>query len=169
MGRRTGSRNVGYFFRKGRGWFIQINGRMIALRDATVEPLRSRSTPASEIKAARKREHDRIIAGSNGAVNGSTVTVEEVSTSYLDKAKESRGENKTYTNRRRSLYDFCYGFPPRFLDSDEKPNPSDRIHKASRIGRPKLFIQRWLFHSHEEPLLGCAVGKVNERRSCVSR
>jgi hypothetical protein len=80
-------------------------------------------------------------------VNRGSVTVEDVCTSYLDKAKESRGKNKTNTGRRRSLYVFCCGFSLRLLDSDEQAHLAIAFTKSSPI------VARNKHWSEHRPLL----------------
>jgi hypothetical protein len=141
MGRHKGSTNRGYFYRAGRGWFSQSDGRMIALRDDKGEPLRSKATPVAELRAALRRVE------AAPAPNGNGVTILEVCDAYLAKAKDD-GADKTYQDRSDTLFDFCFGLPPRFRNSDEKPTPADSIHKgyadslASAL-RP-LDIDQWL-------------------------
>lgn len=141
MGRRAGSRNLGFYFRLGRGWYTQSNGRQIALRDEHNEPLRRRSTPITDLKAALKR----IIPSPAVRVNG--VTLREVCYAYLEKTKAD-GALKTYRDRRDTLFDLCTGLPPKFQAENSAPVMSDYIHKGygdipvAQL-RP-IDIDRWL-------------------------
>jgi integrase len=162
MGRRVGSRNAGYFYRSGRGWYAQVaepvlddsgrpqmdakgkplvKRRPVALRDDTGEPLRSKSTPVAELKAALRRISDAPVQPVN------SVTVSEVCDAYLAKVLDD-GATATYKARGDTLFDFCYGLPPRFRNSTEQPTRQDQIHKgygdlaASQL--IKLHIDEWL-------------------------
>lgn len=132
MGRRTGSRNLGYFYRAGRGWYTQIDRRFVALTDDGGNPLRSKSTPVADLKAA----HRRIVAAPDGAANEAlgSATILEICEAYLAKV-EGEGAAKTYNDRADTLFDFCYGLPPRFRQKSENKKPStptsgDYIHKG---------------------------------------
>lgn len=80
------------------------------------------------------------------------VTVLEVCTAYLAKAHEERGQNKTFTDRAETLFDFCYGLPAKFRSTDGnpkgRPTKADKVHDgygglpASQLRR--LDIDRWL-------------------------
>lgn len=130
MGRRTGSRNTGYFFRAGRGWFTQVTDpvtakvRMVALKDERGEPLRSKAVPVADRKAARERS----LAGLPSPANEATVTVLEVCNAYLAKAKDA-GAAKTYNDRADTLFDFCHGYPPRFRQG-APPLPATEFTRA---------------------------------------
>jgi hypothetical protein len=66
-GRRAGSRNRGYFYRTGRGWFAKIavhdkdgdvKEKFVALEFENGDRMRDRYTPAAELKAAADRAHE---------------------------------------------------------------------------------------------------------------
>lgn len=150
MGRRTGSRNLGYFYRTGRGWYTQIGPRFIALTDENGEPLRSKSAPVADLKAA----HRRIVAAPDGAANEApdSATVLDVCDAYLAKV-EGEGATKTYNDRADTLFDFCYGLPPRFRQKaggkePEKPTTGDYLHKGHAdlavTALIPLHVDKWL-------------------------
>ena len=156
MARPTGSRNVGYFFRQGRGWYTQIaepaidesgaprldargkplvKRRFQALTDDNGKPLRSKATPRAEVKAA----YQRATRGPVVAVDG--VTVQEVCDAYLSKIRD---DATTYAMRRDILFDFCTGFAP----SHRTSGAGDRIHagyadRAVASLRP-LDVDQWI-------------------------
>jgi integrase len=159
MGRPTGSRNRGYFYRAGRGWYTQIseplldeNGqprqdakgkpltkpRFIALRDDNGQPLRIKATPIADVKAA----YQRIVANPDGSENGEGVTVQEVCDAYLNNI----ADGASYKLRRDILFDFCTGYPPRFRGK-ELPS-GERLHKGyaarSVAGLRPLDIDQWI-------------------------
>ena len=152
IGRRKGSRNRGHFFRKGRGWFVKEGAKFIPLLDDAGERLRAEDTPLDDVKAAYSRYV--LATGTNlvPAKSGSDATVWEVCQAYLDKAKEAKGENKTFRDRAEILFDFCFGLPKRFCSPDwqpkGKPTKADKIHDgysrrmASEL--KKLDLDQWL-------------------------
>jgi integrase len=142
MGRRTGSRNRGYFYRAGRGWFAKHDGQFLALEFQNGDRMRDREVPIAELKAAYQRA---IVRDSSPTVQGATVS--EVCMSYLDKVADD-GSPKTYKDRAATLYDLCSGFPARFRTNGEQTEESDRIHKgyggmAVSEFKP-IDLDRWL-------------------------
>jgi integrase len=159
MGRVTGSRNRGYFYRDGRGWYTQIaeplldetgqprldakgkplvKRRFVALRDDSGKPLRIKTTSISDVKAA----YQRIVANPGESENGEGVTVQEVCDAYLNNI----ADGASYKLRRDILFDFCTGYPPRFRGK-ELP-PGERLHKGyaarSVAGLRPLDIDQWI-------------------------
>jgi integrase len=117
---------------------------MAALRDDQGEVLHSRSIPISEVKAA----YARMIAERDSPVKRSdSATVLEVCDAYLAKV-HADDATKTYKDRADTLFDLCYGLPPRFRDSSLIPGASDYVHKgyadlpASDL--IPLYIDQWL-------------------------
>src|SRR4051812_37822732 len=150
-GRRKGSRNKGYFYRKGRGWYAKAGSQFYPLTNEQGERLKDRLTPETEVKAAYSRWLlDK--PGTKNLVPAGTATVLEVCTAYLAKAKEEKGENKTFSDRAETLFDFCFGLPARFLGSNLKskgqPTKEDKTHPgygataASKL--TKLDVDKWL-------------------------
>lgn len=128
LGRRKGSRNKGYFYRKGRGWSAKDGEKFIALKSETGEPLKDRNTPDSHIREAfdRWREARRKEPTPKFSARFSA-TVLEVCLAYLDKAK-AEGAAKTYKDRADTLFDLCHGLPPEYRGKPVK----DRA-KATKI------------------------------------
>lgn len=124
MGRRKNSRNKGYFYRKGRGWYAKPDGKnFVPLEYPNGDRMRDRDTPESDVKEA----YHRLMVIGNAPSSGNGVTVRDACIAYLSKAK-GEGAIKTYIDRADTLYDFCYGVPPRFRTNDEEPTADDRIH-----------------------------------------
>jgi len=151
-GRRVGTRNRGYFYRAGRGWFTKINGRFVPLEFENGDRMPSDNTPLAEVKAA----YHRLMANKGepitiDAPDVCPVTVLEVCAAYLAKA-EADGAKKTHHDRADTLFDLCFGLPPEFRSKNGKPTrrPStkDYIHDGygsmlvARL-RP-LNIDQWL-------------------------
>jgi hypothetical protein len=124
MGRRKGSRNRGFFYRAGRGWFANHEGRFLPLTNPEGQRLRDRQIPVADLKNARQRA---ILNDTTPVVQGATVA--EVCMSYLDKVADD-GSKKTYKDRAATLYDLCTGFPPRFRTNGKQPTEADRIDMA---------------------------------------
>jgi hypothetical protein len=98
--RKKDSRNKGYWFRTGRGWYagteklLDSDGNHIKLE--------------TEKQAAEQAYHVLMSqAPTSRAQTSATYTVREVCREYL---KEAKGQSaQTYTLRKRFLYDFCEG------------------------------------------------------------
>jgi hypothetical protein len=104
-GRRKGSRNKGYFFREGRGWFTKDGGTFVHLTDENGNRLKNRRTDDAVVKAAYHRwssEKARATAASPKRADDA-VTVSHVCMAYLAKAK-SVGAKKTFELRNDSLW-----------------------------------------------------------------
>lgn len=149
MGRTTGGRNRGYFFRTGRGWYARRDGRYVPLLDDDGNHLKDKSTPKATVKAAYQRliSEPEQPAESDANSPDDGVTILEVCTAYLAKA-ETDNSPSTYASRAGTLFDFCYGLPSKFRGSDATPKDSDYIHDGygklpvSRL--LKLHLDRWL-------------------------
>lgn len=153
-GRRVGTRNRGYFYRTGRGWYSKINGRFVPLTFENGERMPSESTPITEVKAAYYRlmaNGEEATAVDANAAPECPVTVLEVCTAYLSKAKND-GAAKTHHDRADTLFDFCFGLRPEFRAKDDKParqaTANDYIHDgygALQVARLlPLHIDQWL-------------------------
>ncbi len=151
-GRKRGSRNRGYFYRNGRGWQTKDErGAFIWLTDELGERLRNEQADAKAAKLAYARwltaERQKP-----ATVDVECATVLEVCQAYLAKAKEEAGENKTFTDRAESLFDFCFGLPAKFkgkdLTSKGKPSKADKVHAgygAIPVCQLKpLDVDQWL-------------------------
>ncbi len=133
-GRKTGSRNRGFFYRPNRGWFTKdAQGKFVALLDESGERLRGPNDSAGAKAASLAYARYRVLAKAAPAeVAEPCATVLEVCRAYLDKAKEQNGENKTFKDRLETLFDFAYGIPARFRTKKGEPNgkqtSADRVH-----------------------------------------
>ncbi|MBX3427598.1 MAG: hypothetical protein KF688_18100 [Pirellulales bacterium] len=141
MGRNSGSRNRGYFYRTGRGWYAQVEGRMKRLVDDDGQALKSKTTPAAVLKAALERAK-----APEEPEPGDGVTVLDVCDAYLAKVK-AEGAPATYAGRGDTLYDLCYGLPGRFRRKGT-PTAKDYIHKGYGqfpVSELKpIHLDRWL-------------------------
>jgi integrase len=153
-GRKAGSRNKGYFYRTGRGWYAKIRGEFVALEYENGERMRDKDVPAAEAKAARERAIRAYLAAAENAKIAQadstepdaaptqssevtdSLTILDVCKAYLAEAKAT-GAETTYKARAGILFDFCFGLPARFRPDDDpgappkpKPKKSDYIHNG---------------------------------------
>jgi integrase len=134
-GRREGSRNKGYFYRTGRGWFTKDqSGGFVPLVGEDGQRLKDKSLKDSVVKLA----HARYLTTekTKQAAKGQ-VTVLEVCNAYLESIKREGGAANTLESRSDTLYDFCTGLPAMWRDKpgkkryrdrpDRKPTDADKI------------------------------------------
>ena len=147
MGRRKGGHNKGYFYRPGRGWFVVDSlGKHVALEYENCDRMRDKETPAADLKAAYARQLAKPEAAPVDP--SSNVTVFQVCTAYLEQVKAA-GATATYDGRSRTIFDFCFGLPSRFLGDDKpKPKTSDYIHdgfgKLPITSLKPFHLNKWL-------------------------
>jgi integrase len=116
-GRKKGGHNRGFFYRKGRGWYVTEGSRMVPLRYENGEPIKDQAADERDVKDAHARWLlDRQVKPETAAE--STVTVLEVCKAYLKDAK-ANGAAKTYEDRADTLFDLCFGVPPAFRTKGE--------------------------------------------------
>lgn len=138
--RRKGSRNKGYWFRSGRGWYVTEGTSSIPLRDVKGNHIKSRDQEEEAKEAYHRYSLDR-------KPKVSTLTVREGCEHYLAHA-EANGATQTFNLRAGYLYDLCKGFPAKFRESDTKPTSKDRIHSGygdkPLMELSKLDVERWI-------------------------
>lgn len=156
-GRKRGSKNRGYFFRTGRGWYASD---MAPLRDEQGIHIKDPKMPHRDLKDALDQYRlDKQAKQKVQAEQGRDVTIRQVCHAYLAHAKAT-GSPKTHHDRADTLFDFCFGIPPQFREKKEGANPkkmtarlrsemeSKRIHKGyggKRAGDLiPLDIDQWL-------------------------
>ena len=100
MARKRGSRNRGFWFRRGRGWYVGSD----KLLNADGQHIKE----AADRQAAEQAYHALRANGPAPESNGNGFTVREVCREYLKEAK-AKASPQTYTLRKRLLYDFCEG------------------------------------------------------------
>lgn len=109
-GRRPGTRNKGYFFRRGRGWCASEGNRAIPLLGEDGQPIREANAPAEVVREAFARHTLSTREHSAEAVEQDQVTVAEMCRLYLDQCKANQSAS-TYSMRAGTLFDFCTGLP----------------------------------------------------------
>lgn len=169
-GRRKGSRNKGYFYRVGRGWFTKVGKTFFPLTNEMGERLKDKATPAKALEEAHAR-HLLTHKRRSNQNEGEGVTVEQVCNYYLDRAKrESR--SSTLEKRADTLFDLCYGFPAQFRDSEtrkakRRPQAEDRIHPGyGRVLISELrpyHLEQWLEAHKAESEMGEAWLKARKK------
>jgi integrase len=153
-GRKRGSRQRGYYFRKGRGWYALRDGRSIPLT-LDGKPIRDKDTNPEALRQAHQRLLDELAAplpararpGPVGAI-----TVGDVCNVYLNHASAT-GAATTHYNRANSLWDFCTALPakyrpkpgvaqPRLTPADRCPHPAFGRLPAGEL--TALHVDQWL-------------------------
>jgi integrase len=162
-GRPSGSRNRGYFYRAGRGWFTKLDDKFVPLEYPNGDRMRDKAAPVAEVRAAYLRLLSGQIAETTArpasapavpttqSYSGNDATVFQVCEAYLAKV-ESEGARSTLDTRRRILFDFCLGLPPRFMPKGKveppTPGPDDYLHDGfGALPAAKLIplhLDKWL-------------------------
>jgi hypothetical protein len=141
MARRKRSRNKGYWFRAGRGWYITEGKSAFPLRDVKGNHIKF----ADDVEAAKDAYARYILRA--GQVSKSGLTVMETGRLHLDHA-QSAGSPDTCQLRAGLLFGLCTGFPARVRESNARPAAKDRLHP--RLGRKsasdltRLHMERWI-------------------------
>jgi integrase len=123
IGRSKGRSTKGYFYRAGRGWFTKADGRFIPLTDESGERFREKKVSEDMLKdaSARVRVSVRATQPPVRAEAQRDAQVGEVCRDYLSHLKaqadlsSKQGIARTYLDRGRTLFDFCYGLPAKFF------------------------------------------------------
>lgn len=168
-GRRPGSRNRGYFYRKGRGWCATEGTRAVPLVSDTGERLKDRETPLETVRAAYSRH---LVRQSQPVLaERERVTVLETCQLYLDNVKAT-GAESTYQARAGTLYDFCIGLPASFRNRTPSKREIDeaRIHKGyGGLAVDQLLplhVDQWL--SSHPAWVGCRRTKVQALKRALN-
>jgi len=135
LGRRKRSRNKGYFFRTGRGWFTKDGAKFVPLTDQNGDRLRDPNLDEEVVKnaVARWRSGRRLVPADDAPVG-------LICAKYLENLRAEAGEigvnpagvAKTYIDRGQTLYDFCFGLPAEFFCGGDIKKREERIKE----GRP---------------------------------
>jgi len=107
-GRKTGSRNKGFFFRKGRGWYATDGARKVPLLNVQGEHIRDQSATKEAQQAYYRFAATRDTTAPKKAKPTGGVTVQEIADKFLAWCKQRDCPN-TYAARSRSLFAFCTG------------------------------------------------------------
>ena len=161
-GRKKKSRNKGYFYRKDRGWYATDGRKMIPLEYEDGTRIRDESADELDVREAyarwllAKNEEAAKVAVIEEA--DSKTTLAEICVVYLENTKANDSKS-TYEGRADTLFDFCYGLPPKLrpkqgqapkkLSKKEKEQIEEkRIHKGyggmRAVELKPLHIDQWL-------------------------
>jgi len=148
MARKRGSRNKGYWFRKGRGWYVGSE----PLKDPQGHHIKDRGAEQEAEKAYHVYMAGQGAEGSEAEGNGEAIkadqgyTVKDVCFLYLKDCQNPGTEvycrKATLDLRYRLLHDFCYGRPPK----------GKKVHKGyGDLSTTKLIglhVKEW-FDAHK--------------------
>jgi integrase len=152
FGRKTGGRNKGYWYRKGRGWCVSQGASKIPLLDQAGNLIKAPDTPDNTLKDAYARYLLGLQEKAKQEATGDKALVLNVIVAYLDYC-QANNRPSTYNKRGEFLFDFCFGLPSRFWDRGgsrkcPKPKKTDYIHKGygtKEVGQLiPLDVQQWL-------------------------
>jgi len=176
-GRKRGSRNRGYWFRKGRGWYVGSKPLTDPDGNRITDPAAKQEAEAAYhlYKAGQGKGEGKPNGKPQAQEDG--YTVKDVCLLYLKDAKKT-GAKATYDLRRRLLEDFCkgYGSLPvvkliglhvkEWLDSHPGWNGSRRI--AVQAIRRAIFYCKGLGVLTVNPIAGFKAGTVGKRQAYFS-
>ncbi len=146
IGRHKGSRNKGYFYRTGRGWFAKESGQFIPLLDEAGTRLRDENVEERVVREAFARQTlakpvPPVLESADDAVEVGLVCgkyLEHLRTQVGDALLQNpKGLAKTYIDRGQTLFDFCYGLPGEFFcagDKEKRETKKDAEKKRLHAG-----------------------------------
>jgi hypothetical protein len=130
-GRKHGSRTKGFFYRRSHSvWCANIGGRFVPLTNERGERLRAADCPLAVVKEA----YGRFLKTQPKQTTASAVTLEQVCSYYLSRAKQESRES-TVEKRADTLFDLCYGLTEKWRPKpdrkfERKPTAADKVHKG---------------------------------------
>lgn len=141
MARHKRSRNKGYWFRAGRGWFVTEGKSSKPLLDVKGNHIKS-----ADDKEGAEVAYARYLLGVDQQPARNGLTVLQACQAYLDHIQA--GHPETYRLRAGFLYDLCSGFPARFRAAKVQPGGTDRIHvgygQKPVAALTRLDIEKWV-------------------------
>ena len=151
-GRHKGSRQRGWWFRAGRGWYTTDHGQKVPLTDVKGNHYKDRDTPTDLIEQAYARYRLGMQQKNDLIAAPDAIPLADVLLAYLTHA-EQENRQSTFEKRGEFLFDFVYGLPCRFWDYGTKrkvpkPTKEDYIHNGfgkRHVGTLTPFeVQQWL-------------------------
>lgn len=144
LGRSKGRKTKGYFYRSGRGWYSKDGARFIPLRYDDGEHIKEERADERDVKEAYARF---LLEKQRKPVVQDATTILEVCKTYLGDTKKS-GAAKTHADRADTLFDFCFGIPPKYRNRFEisefqgigKEGGSKKLTKAEKAELAKKKI-----------------------------
>jgi len=156
LGRKRGTRNRGYHYRKGRGWYALDGNRRTPLCYADGRHIKVKDTNPVEVEQAYRRWQVAQQAQQRAAAAEATTesslaeaTLEAVCGAYLAHVKAT-GAKSTYYGRANTLFDFCRALPGRCRPKGETPPAvAERCHhhaygQLAASALTALHIDEWL-------------------------
>lgn len=126
VGRPLNSKNTGYFFRTGRGWYANEGKTKVPLRDANGAAIKDKAASQKTLRDALLRHLNTKAA--QGTTD--TRTVQECCDLYIASVKNA----STLLLRGGALFDFCTGLPASFWQRPET-GPGSPTKKEILEGR----------------------------------
>ncbi len=148
-GRKRGSRNRGYYFRTGRGWYTSEGHRLLdeegihMQHSKTAHKVLNEAYTHTQLQPPQKKQ--------TAKKKQNSVTMLEVCQAYLAHAK-AMGAPKTHHDRADTLFDFCFGIPPEFRDKKEGSKPK-RITAKRRQEMEEKRIHEGYGQKHVNDLI----------------
>jgi integrase len=176
-GPRLGTRQRGYWYRKGRGWVATCGKTSVPLTHPDGRPIRDQRVSAAVVKEAYARfQTARAAEAAREAAQAKppdgVVTVGEVCDAYLAHVAAT-GAKSSHYNRANTLFDFCNALPARFRSKNGAPvdlTPEKReAMRQERCPHPPyggLLVAR-LSPSHVDAWLNSHVTWKHGRRSHI--
>lgn len=117
-GRKPGTKNKGYFFRTGRGWYVSRGKSMDPLLDETGHHLKDAKTKEAVLRKAYANHLLSLQVPYTGGAEDSTIF--SVVSAYLSHLKANSATG-THAMRSAALFDFCYGFSRKYQQMGVEP------------------------------------------------
>ncbi|NLS95726.1 MAG: hypothetical protein GXX96_26630 [Planctomycetaceae bacterium] len=141
-GRKKGGHNRGFFFRKGRGWYVLDDQKQIPLRDQNELHITDEKANNDLLKDAyaRWRTHrkEEIEEKKRLARRASSQhSVYDACKTYLYHVQVN-GAQKTLTDRMDTLFDLCWGVPPEYRQ-EKTFDPKKMTKEEKREAEAKRF------------------------------
>ena len=151
-GRVAGGHNRGYWFRKGRGWYVTEGQKKLPLMDKHGMHITDENAPDDIVKDAYARYRLGLDQRQRQDALGEGTVVLRAVQDYL-KHSQATDRLTTFNKRGQFLFDFCFGLPSRFWDygvGRKVPKPTDADHVHPGYGAKlvsqiiPMDIQQWL-------------------------
>ncbi len=108
VGRAAGSHNRGYWFRKGRGWYITEGRKLRPLTDQSGNHIKAQNAPSSVLQDAYKQDCRQSDERSKQSAKGSDALILTAVTAYL-KHSQANDRLATFNKRGKMLFDRLEG------------------------------------------------------------
>jgi len=133
VGRKKGGHNRGFFYRKGRGWYVTKGSHFTPLCYEDGQHIKNANCDIQDVLDA----HARLRLDRQPIEENCDRTVLEVCQAYLADAKQN-GAPKTHADRADTLFDFCFGLPPEFRQKDGAAPRRLTNEEKREIGKKRI-------------------------------